>query len=300
MDHVIVLAGGEGKRLEGLARARYGYARPKQFCDFGGGATLLDQTLSRAVRLVAPDRVLVVTTAAHRADADEVLSRWPTVRRIEQPVNRDTLPGLTLPVLSILTRDPHARLIVLPSDHAVDNHDAFVACLARALEAVPHYPFELLLLGAQLGSPEDGYGWILPADRRDGFPRVAAFREKPPMSELVTLMDQGALANTFVMLGDAWSFAELVLRQRPDWFNGILNGLTDPTLLDRAYATLAPSNFSEAVLEPARSGLRVVAMPEVGWSDVGTPERLERSMPGAAFLRRPAAPPAASHDAPMA
>lgn len=277
MDHVIVLAGGDGRRLERVARARYGYARPKQYCDFGEGVTLLDRTLARASRLVDPAQIVVVTTADHRAEADECLQDWPGVTRLEQPRNRDTLPGIALPVLSILERDPHASIAILPSDHFISDDEGFVHCVGGALAALPRYPFELLLLGAQVDEAEDGYGWIVPVFARGSWPRVAAFREKPPAEELSALINGGALANTFVMVGGAWIFAQLLFRHSPGWFYAIRDGLKDPDLLAASYDKLPSANFSEG-LESARASLRVVPMPQVGWTDIGTPERLERTM----------------------
>ena len=277
MNHVIVLAGGEGRRLEPQARARYGYARPKQYCDFGDGVTLLDRTLARARRLVTPDRIVVVTTAGHREEADECLARWPGVRRLEQPRNRDTLPGLALPILSILDRDPSARVVVLPSDHSIADEHGFTQCLARIVATLSDYPFDLLLLGAQVETPEDGYGWILPSHCAGRWPGVAGFREKPPAEELPHLISRGALANTFVMAGDAWSFAQVILRHAPTWFSSILSALHDSERLRQVYDALPSVNFSEG-LHADRADLRVVPMPAVGWSDVGTPERLQRSM----------------------
>lgn len=277
MDHVIVLAGGDGRRLEGVARSRYGYARPKQFCDFGDGVTLLDRTLQRAQRLVSAERITVVTTRTHRKEASECIEAWPGVRWLEQPLNRDTLPGVTLALLDILLRDPHARIAVLPSDHGVEDDDGFVACVARAFDATLDHPFELLLLGAEVEDAEDGYGWIVPRYDR-GLPRVAAFHEKPSVAAASQLRSAGALTNTLIMVGDAWTFAELALRFAPGWFHALRAGLEDPVRLANAYEALPSTGFSRAVLEPAANELRVVPLPPVGWSDVGTPERLDRAL----------------------
>ena len=240
--------------------------------------TLLDRSLVRAHAIVEPAGIVVVTTAGHRREAEEVLRRWPGVQWLEQPQNRDTLPGLTLPILSILSRDSHASVAVLPSDHAVDDHEAFVDCVSRALAEVPYYPYDVLLLGTQLERPDAGYGWILPADAGRSLPRVAAFSEKPTEAELPALMASGALANTSVMAAYAWTFADLVLTHAPSWFRGIVRGLSDPDYLARLYDALPPANFSKDVLEHACARLRVLSMPPVGWSDVGTPERLAHAL----------------------
>ncbi len=261
MDHVIVLVDGErnGGRGHSVPGSR-------------GRADLLRHTLMRADRIVDPERIVVVTTAEQRAETDRCLADWPRVGRIEQPRDRGTVPALLLPILSILEHDPHARIVVLPAEDDVADDDGFVRCITAAMADLRHYPFELLLLGAKLTWPEAGQRWILPKTAR-GWPRIAAFRESPPLAEVPGLIQEGALANTLVMVGDAWSFAALVLQEVPVWFHALRSALHDPELLARTYNLLPTVNFSERVLDAARSDVRLVPMPPVGWSH--TPGRTQ-------------------------
>lgn len=48
-DWVLVLAGGDGKRLRSLTSAD-GVSVPKQYCSLAGGKTLLDDAIERAQR----------------------------------------------------------------------------------------------------------------------------------------------------------------------------------------------------------------------------------------------------------
>ncbi len=50
----VILAGGDGTRLQSLTRSISGDDRPKQFCPVIGGRTLLDQTSRRVALSVAP------------------------------------------------------------------------------------------------------------------------------------------------------------------------------------------------------------------------------------------------------
>jgi mannose-1-phosphate guanylyltransferase len=272
----IVLAGGSGTRLADASRRLYGYPRPKQFCDFDGRGTLLQQTIARARRLVPEERVVVVTTRACRAEALESLALTPSVVHIEQPRGRDTGPGLLLPLLHVLRSDPDALVVVLPSDHHVSDADGFAAAVARAAEVVQReHPGAVVLLGAVPDRLEDGYGWIEPdeANRR----KVAAFREKPPETLAQELLSRGALVNTFVMVGAVRTFSRLYARWAPRWWSALLR----PGEVEHAYEVLPPSNFSTEVLERAVEQLRVMPLGEVGWTDVGTPERLQRTLQAA-------------------
>lgn len=270
----VVLAGGCGKRLEAEAVRRYGYPRPKQFCDFDGHGTLLQQTIDRALLAVPEERMAVVTTRACHHEARESLDRYPRVIHLEEPVGRDTAPGLLLAVLSVLRHDPDAIVAVLPSDHHVAAPRAFVDAIERAAHVARRHPSDLILLGAAVEVPEDGYGWIV----RGAGNRVSRFVEKPDRDTAASLLSRGALVNTFVMVGKVRAVERLLARWVPTWWQALVAAGDDDAAIADAYTSLGPVNFSEAVLEPAIAHLRVAELGPVGWMDVGTPERLHRSL----------------------
>src|SRR5258708_33792003 len=61
----VILAGGEGERLRPLTRLIAGDERPKQFCSFLGGETLLEQTRRRVAFAGPPSQTLIVVNEAH-------------------------------------------------------------------------------------------------------------------------------------------------------------------------------------------------------------------------------------------
>jgi mannose-1-phosphate guanylyltransferase len=44
----VILAGGDGRRLQSFIRARFGSNRPKQYCTFLGTQSMLRRTIRRA------------------------------------------------------------------------------------------------------------------------------------------------------------------------------------------------------------------------------------------------------------
>jgi mannose-1-phosphate guanylyltransferase len=275
----IVLAGGDGTRLQSESVKRYGYARPKQFCDFDGGGTLLDQTLRRATAVVPEERVVVVTTRRHRAEADEVLSSWPRVLRVEQPQNADTTAGILLHILHVLAADPAGTIVLLPSDHHVRDERTFTRGMMRAAALASVSRDGIVLLGARPECPEEGYGWIVPgADAEGGSRSVVSFREKPPLAEVETLLASGALVNTLVLAGRVEVFVGLIAHYVPEAWSRLSNAWWSEDRLARVYEDLPRSNFSNDVLARA-SALRVLPV-SAGWSDVGTPDRLQRELVG--------------------
>lgn len=276
MNWVILLAGGSGTRLADESLRRFGYAKPKQFCDFGGG-TLLELTLLRA-RPIAPDhRIVVITTRTHRDEARIILARHPEVQHLEQSRNRDTTAGLLLPILHIRQADPDATLVIMPTDHAVGDAQVFGTALADALALVQSDRQAIAMLGAAPSGLDEGYGWLVPSAETGRWPAVARFREKPPGPELAALRDAGALLNTFVLVAEAATLEGAFARWTPECYAALAATQMDRARVDEAFERLTDSNFSRDVLEHIPQQLRIVPLPvAAAWSDIGTPERLEQ------------------------
>ncbi|HEY1872897.1 MAG TPA: sugar phosphate nucleotidyltransferase, partial [Steroidobacteraceae bacterium] len=115
----VVLAAGDGTRLASLTQDADGYAVPKQFCSLDGGGALVQEALQRARQIAPIDQVSVIVARQHSHYWRQVLCDEPARNIIVQPHNRGTAHGILLSVLSILERDPLARIMFLPADHFV-------------------------------------------------------------------------------------------------------------------------------------------------------------------------------------
>jgi len=283
---VLVLAGGEGRRLHGIARDPGGRAVPKQFCDFGTGRSLIARTIDRALMLVPRTNVVTVVTAAHRGWWEDELAALPAGNVVVQPGNRGTAAGILLPLLHIAARDPHATVVVLPSDHHVRDEHVLAISVAAAIDALGRKPERIILLGITPDHPETGYGWVL-ADAADGAVThpVAAFVEKPGHEDALRLMSMGAVWNSFMFCGRAATLLDMYAERLPHLLAGLSALVAERAggaRLAAFYATLAPRDFSREVLQALPARLRVLAVPACGWTDLGTPERLARVLKAAA------------------
>ncbi|MGH9886306.1 MAG: sugar phosphate nucleotidyltransferase, partial [bacterium] len=195
----IVLAGGEGSRLRALTTTRSGVTVPKQFCSLAGGPSLLRQTLERAAALVPRDQIVVVVSEAHRAFWRDALADVPARNVVVQPANRGTAPGILLPVLHVCREDPAAELLVLPSDHHVEDEATLRRAFVSALRDLRADPGRLILLGITPDAADAQYGWIVPGRRLRGDTRaIELFVEKPPADRASTLFARGALWSSFL------------------------------------------------------------------------------------------------------
>lgn len=273
---VIVLAGGSGRRLEPLVRRLTGRTTPKQFVRFDRSPTLLQRTLARVAPLADP--ALVVVDRSRRGIATEQAPHGTEV--LAQPCDRGTGPGVLYPLLHVLAADPDADVLVTPSDHGIADDALFRAGVRRARAALHDQGLGIVLLGATADRPRTDYGWITPGARLGGgVRRVASFVEKPAAATARRLERDGALWSTMVLVARGRALLDAFETARPELTGRLRAVLSLPepartARLDAAYAEMPACDFSRDILAHA-SGLAVLAWPaRVGWTDLGTPERL--------------------------
>ncbi len=286
-DHLwaLVLAAGDGRRLQGLT-TRNGLAIPKQFCSLERGPSLLREAIARAAAVAAPDRICAIVAAQHRRWWRAQLDDLDAANVIVQPRNKGTAIGMLLPLLTLLDRDPDSRIVVLPSDHHVRDE----ARLARALQhaAAPREGgrAEIVLLGLEPTTADSQLGYIVPR-RSAARPHhaVERFVEKPDTACARRLLGQGALWNTFIMAADAQALLKLFERRCPDVVAAMRDairraqtGSDAGRTLGRLYEMLPDLDFSRSILPGQEQYLRVLPIPDCGWSDLGTPERVVEAL----------------------
>jgi len=277
----LVLAGGDGTRLQGLTRQLTGAPIPKQYCRILGTQSLLEATLSRSRLFAKPERTLVVINRDHLAFGKEQLRGMRAGNVLVQPCNRETGPGMLFALMQLRDRALDATVAVFPSDHYVSDDRTFTDYVARAANIVSQHPEKIALLGIRPSYPEPGYGYILPGKPMrtfgGGIPafRVAAFREKPREDLAQSLLTSGSLWNSFVMVFRVARVLELLRRFASTEFEDMQRLNSSPTSLAAQYSELRAWSFSSYFLARVPQHLIVLPVEDVQWSDWGTPESIE-------------------------
>ena len=286
----VVLAGGKGMRLRALTRHLYGEDRPKQYAVLTGLKSLLRQTLDRVSLLIPPERTIVVTMAGQGSYMSaELRQESPMPHVLEQPKDRGTAAAVLLAAHRIMAQDPQAILIVLPSDHFVADDEVFMEHVAEIVESLERFPERIVLLGAEPSEPETDYGWIelgepLPRSGRRPMHRVLSFREKPTQLRADELFRSGALWNTFVFAGRASTLVDAgrtclpSLHERLARLDDFLGTEHERWATGQAYELAERASFSRSVLERCSDKLAVMRLSEVSWCDLGTPERVVKTL----------------------
>jgi mannose-1-phosphate guanylyltransferase len=274
----VLLAGGDGTRLQSLTRQIAGDSRPKQFCRIFGGSSLLRQTLERVDPLFGADRTMFVVTKAHEAFYRDDLGGIDDSRILAQPQNRGTAVAIAAALLRIAQRDANAVVAFFPCDHYYSDDDAFASTVGAGLAFAHEHPSSLILVGAEAHNPEVEYGWIepgpaIPSGMPTGLSRVNRFWEKPSLSKAQDLLRRGCLWNTFVTIGRAGAFLELLYAAIPDVIFRMESSWKKHGL-DALYRAVRAADFSRDVLALQPRRLLVLRDAASGWTDLGNPARV--------------------------
>jgi mannose-1-phosphate guanylyltransferase/mannose-6-phosphate isomerase len=271
----IILCGGSGTRLWPLSRSQ----RPKQLLPLNGKLTLLQQTVERVLSHVSMENLYVVTHDEHRFEVmGQLAEMYPgtSFNILAEPHSRNTLPAIAWGVHEICRKNSEAIIGVFPSDHAIDNVDAFNTAWSAA-EKAAEFGY-LALLGISPTSAATGYGYIQPENElnfsthdRAVF-EVAKFVEKPDSDTADAYVKQGFLWNSGMFVFKAKSFMDMLQRYQKEIFNKLT--ILDEHNLSEVYESLPNISIDYGLAEQAD---KVAVVPaDMSWSDLGSWEAIHQ------------------------
>ena len=216
MIHPVILSGGSGTRLWPMSRTLY----PKQLLTLLGDESLLQQTVRRVAdpgRFAPP---LLVANEEHRFIIAEQLREIAVAPwgLLLEPVGRNTAPAACVAALALIEAESDPLMLLLPSDHAIGDVDAFLAAIDRAAAAASGGA--LATFGITPERAETGYGYIRRGgtwDGANGVFAVAEFREKPALEQAERFLASGEHSwNSGIFLFPAQVYLAELERLRPE------------------------------------------------------------------------------------
>ena len=276
----LVLAAGSGRRLAAVTQGV-----PKQFWCARGGRSLLDETFSRVSALSPPARTTVVVDRRHDGYVQTAQKSWPADWLLYQPDDRGTAAGVLLALSPVLDSSPDDLVLLTPSDHAVADTQLFRNSVGVAVAAIQSGDVEAVLFGVEPSAAITDYGWIVPGSHvrrttRPSIRRIEQFVEKPASDLASRLFKRGALWNTMVLVARARTLFGLYQTHLPHVAAIFETYRRLPSsrrkgFLTAQYEGLPRADFSRDLLAVSGSLAVCTWGPTLGWSDLGTPDRLQ-------------------------
>jgi mannose-1-phosphate guanylyltransferase len=276
----VIMAGGVGTRFWPRSREK----SPKQLLEIVGKGTLIQNTVKRLTRFVDVQNIFVVTNKTQKGLTGKQLDvlNVDQEKILIEPVGRNTAACIGLAALHIARLDPQGVMVVLPSDHLIEDLAEYERVITLAVETAKESG-SLLTIGIQPTYPETGYGYIQMFNEAGknnpyfsrGVYKVKTFAEKPTFQ----------VAEKFLASGDfLWNSGQFVWRVDvilkkletllPDLYSELMKIESDigtshyHATLEKVYGLIRGISIDYGVMEKAED---VYIIPgNFGWSDIGS------------------------------
>ncbi len=271
--YVAIMAGGIGSRFWPMSRTNF----PKQFLDIlNTGETLIQATYSRFERFIPKENIFVVTSNEYINIVKKQLPDLPLQNILGEPSRKNTAPCIAYISFKLQQLDPHASLIVAPSDHLILDNIAFKKVCLEALAFVnKHNAF--ITLGIKPTYPNTGYGYIQYDQHSvtDNVFKVKTFTEKPNLELAKAFLSSGEFlwnAGIFVwQVKNIITAFEKYMSEMYDVFSAEkekFNTTEEAASINSIYPQCTNISIDFGVMEKADN---VYLIPSsFGWSDLGT------------------------------
>ncbi|MEM7190650.1 MAG: mannose-1-phosphate guanylyltransferase/mannose-6-phosphate isomerase [Pseudomonadota bacterium] len=265
------MCGGSGTRLWPVSRKSY----PKQFCPLFDGGSLFQRTLQRLEGNGYADPFLLTNEDFRFIVAEQMDSIGAKASGIAiEPEGRNTAPAICAAARMIAADDPDGVMLVLPSDHLIDDVPAFTAATTQAVEAARDG--HLVTFGIKPERPETGYGYIelATSDVSDTQPFMR-FVEKPDADAAEEMLAAGRfLWNSGMFVFGVQAILKAFETHAPD-VDAACAGAVDAGKKDLfffrldadAYGASPDISIDYAIMEHVRG--QVVPV-DCGWNDLGS------------------------------
>lgn len=268
----VILSGGAGTRLWPLSREMM----PKQFLPLVSENTMIQETLLRLDSLKT-ERPIVICNEKHRFIAAEQISsisaNKPSI--LLEPVGKNTAPAISVCAFDAMSIDKDAIIVVLPSDHVINDKMVFLKTLETAVKEVEKSD-SLVTFGIVPDCPHTGYGYIKKGKKSGNSFELEKFVEKPEYSVAKQYFD----SKEYLWNSGMFVFRASTYLSELSIFNKEMYDLTklsyekaikesDFTWIDReTFEQIKGDSIDYAVMEHTKKG-KVIPL-DAGWNDVGS------------------------------
>jgi mannose-1-phosphate guanylyltransferase len=273
----IILSGGSGSRLWPLSRKSY----PKQYLnlDESNSLSLIQNTYLRLKGINSLKDPIIISNEEQRfivAEQMRQINITPDSILLE-PFGRSTAPAVTLAALKALSNYDDPLLLVLSSDHKIEDPKAFQETINQGItEAVKD---RLVTFGIVPSNAETGYGYIESYEKlsiENPHSKIKSFVEKPSLKLAKKFINDKHFSwNSGIFLFKASTFISELEKFEPEIINTCNNSLKkgvkdlDFIRINEEYFKKCPNKSIDIALME-KTSLGTVLRLNCGWDDIGS------------------------------
>ncbi len=287
-SYAIVMAGGVGARFWPYGTQKL----PKQFLPVANSSdTMLQMTIKRIQDFIPYEQIFISTNEQYINDVKKQVPKIPQNNIIGEPVGRNTAPCVGLASIILKQFDETAKMLVVPADHLIENHDEFRKTILGGLQFVEEND-AIVTLGINPTHPETGYGYIQFVD--DSYLTVEAnnsgtvnvykvktFAEKPTIDIAQEFLKSGDfLWNSGIFIFRADVILKEIKKSLPDLYHELSKIEKDihtnkfHSTLDKVFREIKGISIDYGVMEKANNVY--VIKGSFSWSDLGSWDEVYR------------------------
>lgn len=265
---IVIIAGGSGTRLWPLSTHSY----PKHLLSLIDDKSLLQNTVSRVLKMTNADKVLVIPEISHVHHVHEQLKVDISKNNIiPEPGRRGTASCLLLALAEIKKRKwDDEPILFLWADHLVRNADGFATTMLKAGD-IAEAEKKLVFIGIEPTYPSTGFGYM----ERDGKLKgwrdayyLMSFKEKPDKRTAEKFISSGKyLWNTGYLVGTLSTF-EREMHDNSERLMHDYEALCAAKDRDEVYMNFITEPLELALSEKVSDA--IVVPGSFDWADVGS------------------------------
>ncbi|MBN1348862.1 mannose-1-phosphate guanylyltransferase [candidate division KSB1 bacterium] len=272
--YFVIMAGGEGTRFWPRSRIK----TPKQLLKLIGERTMLQSAVDRLEGMYTADNLYVVCTVHQKERIQEQLPFLNTNNLIIEPKSKNTAPCIGLSAILLQQKDPDDVMVVLPSDHVIQNDAAFRQNIREAVELAAKTDC-LITIGIEPRYPATAFGYIQLDGMFDETSSICAYKvktfaEKPDIQTAALFLKSGDfLWNSGIFVWKVSTILNAIKESLPELYHDLekirssLGTREQDEAIHKVYCQIKAISIDYGVMEHAKN---VIALRGYfDWRDIG-------------------------------
>lgn len=277
---ILIMAGGKGTRFWPISTEE----KPKQFLNLIDEQTMIQKTVERLTSIVDLNHIFICTGKKYVSLVKKQLPYISNKNIIIEPKGKNTAPCILLSSIYINQIYQNSEILVLPSDHIINNVDEFINVIKSSNAFLKKNKKAIITIGISPNKPETAYGYINFKEQVEiindyRIMKVNKFVEKPNKKVAEKYLKDGSyLWNAGMFMFNSIN----ILNEFKKYYISYNELIALPPIddkhyyeeLDVRYSSCEPISIDYAIMEKSENIYVVPA--NFGWDDIGSWKAIER------------------------